>query len=82
MILFGSCNALLVPFITSFHILITFSYGSPSCMMYINSSLVNFVLLHFDNYTPRSGRGLGLEGEYPNALCFFEVRGRAPTRNV
>ena len=22
------------------------------------------------------------EGEYPNALCFFEVRGRAPTRNV
>ena len=22
------------------------------------------------------------EGEYPNALCFFKVRGRAPTRNV
>ena len=22
------------------------------------------------------------EGEYPNALCFFEVRGRAPTCNV
>ena len=22
------------------------------------------------------------EGEYPSALCFFEVRGRAPTRNV
>ena len=55
--LFGSCNALLVPFITSFHILITFSYGSPSCMLYIYISLFT-IPIDFDNYTPRSGRGV------------------------
>ena len=54
----GSCNALLVPFITSFHIFITFSYGSPSCMMYIHISLFT-ISINFDNYTPRSRRGLG-----------------------
>ena len=40
--LFGSCNALLVPFLVSFHILITFSYGSPSCMMHVYISLLPF----------------------------------------
>ena len=30
-----------------------------------------------DKYSP-----IHAEGEYPNALCFFEVCGRAPTRNV
>ena len=55
--LFGSCNALLAPFITSFHIIITFSYGSPSCMMYIYISLFT-IPIDFDNYMPRSGRGV------------------------
>ena len=50
-----ACNALLVPFLFSFHILITFSYGSPSCLMYI---YIVTIPTYCDYYTPRSGSGI------------------------
>ena len=50
-----ACNALLVPFLFSFHIIITFSYGSPSCMMYV---YIVTIPTYCDYYTPRSGRGI------------------------
>ena len=38
-------------------------------MMYIHISLVN-ILLHFDNYTPRSGRGVRFKPLYYVCLMF------------
>ena len=94
-----ACNALLVPFLFSFHILLhdvhillPFQHiviithldlggGLGSKLVYY-MYVVHFycyygLLFYMSWYSP-----IHAEGEYPNALCFFEVRGRAPTRNV